>query len=400
MFRHLLILIWKRKSRNLMLSLEILLAFIVVFAITGFIVRSTELYHLPTGFVIDDVWSVRISSSADDNARMSPDVYDTFTRSLAAVPGVEKVAFASTSPYLARTMRSNFSDPANKRLVMADVIDMDDDALGLMGVTLLEGRAFGRSDNGAAAVPVVVNRRLARDMYGAGPALGKVFEQPTRETVKNPPMRIVGIIEDYRSKGEFSPPTNLVITRAVPEIYRGGMRSILVKVTPGTTRSFEETLTRQLKLINNAWSYEIAPLSVRRQDAMKNQITPMIVLSVIATFLLLMVAFGLFGVLWQNTTIRIPELGLRRAIGASAGKIYGQIVAEQLLLSSGAMLVGLLLLVQLPITGALGEHMNWGVFLTAAALSMVVIYLLSLLCSVYPGWRASRLSPTEALHYE
>ncbi|UUZ53560.1 hypothetical protein LP419_33250 [Massilia sp. H-1] len=64
------------------------------------------------------------------------------------------------------------------------------------------------------------------------------------------------------------------------------------------------------------------------------------------------------------------------------------------------MLVGLLLLVQLPITGALGEHMNWGVFLTAAALSMVVIYLLSLLCSVYPGWRASRLSPTEALHYE
>ncbi|UUZ47970.1 hypothetical protein LP420_33775 [Massilia sp. B-10] len=131
-------------------------------------------------------------------------------------------------------------------------------------------------------------------------------------------MRIVGIIEDYRSKGEFSPPTNLVITRAVPEIYRGGMRSILVKVTPGTTRAFEETLTRQLKLINNAWSYEIAPLSVRRQDAMKNQITPMIVLSVIATFLLLMVAFGLFGVLWQNTTIRIPELGLRRAIGASA----------------------------------------------------------------------------------
>jgi putative ABC transport system permease protein len=31
---------------------------------------------------------------------------------------------------------------------------------------------------------------------------------------------------------------------------------------------------------------------------------------------------------------------------------------------------------------------------------MAVIYLLSLLCSLYPGWRASRLSPTEALHYE
>jgi putative ABC transport system permease protein len=113
-----------------------------------------------------------------------------------------------------------------------------------------------------------------------------------------------------------------------------------------------------------------------------------------------MVAFGLFGVLWQNTTRRIPEIGLRRAIGANAGNIYRQIIAEQFLLSSGAMLVALLLLVQLPITGALGDSLNWTVFAAAAALSAGVIYLLSLLCSVYPGWRASRLSPTEALHYE
>jgi putative ABC transport system permease protein len=40
------------------------------------------------------------------------------------------------------------------------------------------------------------------------------------------------------------------------------------------------------------------------------------------------------------------------------------------------------------------------VFGAATLLSMSVIYLLSLLCSVYPGWRASRLSPTQALHYE
>jgi putative ABC transport system permease protein len=113
-----------------------------------------------------------------------------------------------------------------------------------------------------------------------------------------------------------------------------------------------------------------------------------------------MVAFGLFGTLWQNTTQRIPEIGLRRAVGARVGDIYGQIVAEQLLLSSFAIVVGLALLVQLPLTGVLGETLNWAVFMAAAGLSMFVIYLISLLCSLYPGWRASRLSPTEALHYE
>jgi len=130
------------------------------------------------------------------------------------------------------------------------------------------------------------------------------------------------------------------------------------------------------------------------------QLIPLLVLSVIAAFLLLMVGFGLFGVLWQNTTQRIPELGLRRAIGANAGNIYRQIVAEQLLLSTVAMLLALALLVQLPLTGALADSLSWPVFGIATLLSMAVIYLLSLLCSLYPGWRAARLSPTQALHYE
>jgi putative ABC transport system permease protein len=137
-----------------------------------------------------------------------------------------------------------------------------------------------------------------------------------------------------------------------------------------------------------------------RTSLLKEHLIPLIVVAVIAAFMVAMVAFGLFGVLWQNTTRRIPEIGLRRAIGASAADIYRQIVAEQLLLSSTAMIVGLILLVQLPLTGAMGEALNWGVFIGAAALSMGAIYLLSLLCSLYPGWRASRLSPTEALHYE
>jgi putative ABC transport system permease protein len=121
---------------------------------------------------------------------------------------------------------------------------------------------------------------------------------------------------------------------------------------------------------------------------------------IIAAFMLVMVAFGLFGALWQNTTQRIPEIGLRRAIGATAGEIYRQIVLEQFLLSSVAIVLGLALLVQLPLTRVLGEHLDWAVFAQAAMLSMAVIYLLSLLCALYPGWRASRLSPTEALHHE
>jgi putative ABC transport system permease protein len=188
--------------------------------------------------------------------------------------------------------------------------------------------------------------------------------------------------------------------RFAPHAGKSRASAILLKVAPGTPRAFEARLNRQLKLIRNDWSYEIAPLASMRASILKEQLVPLAIVSVIAAFMLAMVAFGLFGVLWQNTTRRIPEIGLRRAVGARARDIYGQIVAEQMLLSSFAMVLGLALLVQLPLTGALGETLNWTVFLSAAGLSMFLIYLLSLLCSLYPGWRASRLSPTEALHYE
>ena len=77
-----------------------------------------------------------------------------------------------------------------------------------------------------------------------------------------------------------------------------------------------------------------------------------------------------------------------------------QVVLEQVLLCLLPIAAALLLLVQLPITGALGESLSWPLFAGAALLGIVVMVLVSVLCALYPAWRASRLSPTEALHYE
>ncbi len=398
MFRHLLKLIWKRKSRNMMLSLEIFLAFVIVFAIAATVARNYQLYHLPTGFNAKDVWAVQISDIGEGMASPSPQGYDQLQRGLLATPGVLQVAFSSSSPYASHNFRTGFTMEGGRH-VQTEITFVTDDFFKLLDIKIIHGRAFDLSDEGAPAAPVVINRRLAMEMFGTTDVVGKEFDSaehgPGGRTMK----RVVGLIDDYRKKGEFDAPGNVTVARN-SATNPDGPRTILIKMAPGTPRAFEETLSRQLKLINNAWTYRIVPLEALRTSSIRDMVTPLIILSVVAAFLLLMVAFGLFGVLWQNTTRRIPEIGLRRAIGANAGDIYRQIIAEQFLLSSGAMLVALLLLVQLPITGALGDALNWSVFAGATAVSMAVIYLLSLLCSVYPGWRASRMSPTEALHYE
>ncbi len=400
MMRHLLKLIWKRKGRNVMLSLEILIAFIIVFAIAAVGMRYGQIYRMPIGFAHGDVWAVTLLPPVDVKTTFTPELYDHFKRGLRVMPEVKEVAFSLTAPYTTSGMNGTVKVPRDGRKINTDMHEVDDDFFRVLGIAAQGGRLFDRSDDGAAVQPVVINRHLAIALFGTVQAQGKRFSAGDHAAEGATQWHVSGVIADFRNGGELAAPDNVMIMRHVPFQTRSSMQTILIKMAPGTPRAFEEQLSKQLKQIRNDWGYQIAPLAALRTSAHASMMTPLKILAIIAAFLLAMVAVGLFGVLWQNTTHRIPEIGLRRALGASAANIYRQIIAEQILLSSGAIAVAMLLLVQLPITGALGEHLNWPVFLAASALSMAVIYLLSLLCSVYPGWRASRLSPTEALHYE
>ncbi len=400
MFRHLMKLIWKRKSRNLMLSLEILLAFIVVFAIVAIGTRSLQLAQLPIGFQPDNVWSVSIRASRETGLPKDPDLYGRLKRTLEAMPEVEKLGFGNYTLFTMTTSNTDFMAPSGKGRVRSNLMEVSDGFFATTGMKLLQGEWFSEADEGNSAIPVVVTRKLADTLFPGENPIGKQFTDSEEESKDKRMLRISGVIEAFRNQGDLMSPEPFMLMRWSPHTSPEGAETIFIKVKPGTARDFEGRLSQQLNLIRNDWSYQIAPLNEMHETLMREQLTPLIVLAVIAAFLLVMVAFGLFGVLWQNTTRRIPEIGLRRAIGASSGHIYRQIITEQLLLSTLAMAAGLFLLVQLPITGALGQSLNWTVFIVAAAVSMGVIYLLSLLCAVYPGWRASRLSPTEALHYE
>jgi putative ABC transport system permease protein len=410
MFIHLMKPIWKRKFKNLLLSLEIFLAFIVVFGLALVSVRFYQLYHLPTGFEYQDVWSIQVSKPGVKAGSSETEITESMTRSLSALPEVEQLSFVGHSPYTSSTWVTGLYLPESGRVYQADMMEMSDSTFLTLNVKLVEGAAFSDKDEGATQGAVVINRKLAEQMFPGQSAIGKIIlnNDPTKKEEKvseeggptSKDMRVSGVVEDFRNKGEFMAPTNFILQRHSTVSNKKMLNVILLKLKPGTSRIFEAKLIQQLKMIRSDWAYTINPMSELRKSKLTEDTIPLMILAVIASFLLVMVGFGLFGVLWQNTTQRIPEIGLRRAVGADSGHIYRQIITEQLMLSSLAVFVGVILLIQIPITGFLGEFANWTVFATALFMAIGIIYLMSLLCSLYPAWRASRLSPTEALHYE
>ncbi|MGW5373051.1 ABC transporter permease [Streptomyces sp. NPDC004009] len=94
---------------------------------------------------------------------------------------------------------------------------------------------------------------------------------------------------------------------------------------------------------------------------------------------------------------RRPEIGLRRALGATSGQIRGQFVSESLLLSALGGLGGTVL--GTAITAVFASVRGWPtqVPVWATAAGVAVTLLIGALAGLYPAVRAGRLTPTEAL---
>ena len=77
-------------------------------------------------------------------------------------------------------------------------------------------------------------------------------------------------------------------------------------------------------------SIEIEHLDKKLAARNKIFLVPAIIAIVVACFLIINVALGLFGVLWYNINKRRSEIGLRRAVGASGNSVSKQLVGEAL----------------------------------------------------------------------
>lgn len=408
MFMHLIKSLWKRKTKNFMISVEILLIFVVIFAMTVGVVYNMNLYQTPLGFDIKDRWSVNVQAMTQSESKPDPQLIDSFKRSLKSMPEVESLSFMDGAPYFRFAFTGVFREPESDKVERTHFVKMDDDAALVLNLRLVEGRWFSNLDEGANQIPIIINRGLANALFPKQSPIGKVVTNSQSKTTQlqfdgdkqsSVLYKVVGVIEDYRYFGELMGAESIALIRH-SALNEEPLHHMVLKLKAGTERNFEIKLHQQLKLIRSDKEYQISTLEEERAETLRQKGLFYVPPVIIALFLLVMVAFGLFGVLWQNTTSRIPEIGLRRAVGASSRSIYQQIVVEQILLCSLAMGVALIFLIQLPLTGVATKFLNWESFFVSVAISMGIIYSVSVICSLYPAWVASRLSPTDALHYE
>src|SRR5882724_8630974 len=96
MLKHLFKLIWNKKKQNFLLITEILVSFLVIFAVFTLLVYFYQNYKKPMGFEYKDVWAVNYSNTLKtDNSDSLTLFYETLRQTIKSLPQVKEISFVS-----------------------------------------------------------------------------------------------------------------------------------------------------------------------------------------------------------------------------------------------------------------------------------------------------------------
>jgi len=394
MFKHLFKLIWNKKKQNFLLMSEILVSFLVIFAVFTLIVYYYHNYKKPLGLDYQDVWIVNYSNSYQTKNTDSLDLYyGTLVQTIKSLPQVKGVSFTSENTPFTHNQSTSGLTVNKKKIDGVNWYTVDDNYKNVLDMQLLEGRWFDKGDNTATNKPIVINSDLKEKLFGNGQAIGKLIGDGD---IKNK-MRVIGVVQAIKIMGDYANTDIGLYQRTDTGSFRW-LGKMMVKVTPDADAAFEGKLYKTIANYMKTADVEIEHLSDNRTSINYFSLVPMIVLLIVACFLIINVALGLFGVLWYNINKRRGEIGLRRAVGATGKSVSGQLVNEAMILATLSLIIGTFFAIQFPLLNVF--DLPAIVYITALFLSIIFIYLLVMVCSLYPGKQAAAIYPAVALHEE
>jgi predicted permease len=413
-----------RRLHSAFVVSEMALAIILLVA-AGMLGRT--LLHasaLDPGLDIHDLLVMRVGLSPAtlaDPAKIPAGWQDLVARAR-RVPGVQSVTAVDIVP-----MRQGNNEygywttadvpPENKR-PMALASSATPDYLNVMRIPLLEGRFFDDHDRLGSEPVIVVDNVLAKSAFGGQDALGKNLwipdmpcPQPNIEKFVecSAPFKIVGVVGHMRYWGlagddqaqlraQFYYPFAQV---APPFLNRWSqLMSIAVRTTVPPLTLVEPLRLELRGATGDQVLYQVRTMEQLAHDSLAMQRFLLLLFGIFAALALILACIGIYGVLAYLTGQRVPEIGLRMAIGASPAEITWLVLRQSL----GMILLGIGIGTAIAVaTGRVMERLVEGmqpISLSTFAITIPFLVVAAMLASLLPARRASRVDPMNALRQD
>jgi predicted permease len=336
-----------QRLRAMLVVLEIV-ASVVLLVSAGLLIRAVwNLQATKPGFVPDDVLTVRTALPTDKYEKIArrEQFFEPVLDEVRALPGVQGAAFITGLPLETRGFVFDVSIGGVKPPVDGShgvtLRQITPQYFATMRIPLLRGRDVADTDTQTSPYVAVVSESFVKQHWPGQDALGKQFKVAFFDRT------VVGIVGDVRVRGldRNSEPQVYLPYRQVPD---GGLISYTPKSLVVRASVPLGTLVGPMRRIVQRADAEQPMSNVRTLESIVEEDTaPRVIqlrlLMALAAIALLIAGVGIHGLLTYTVSKRLPELGVRRALGAQATGIVKLVVREGVVLAAIGIAVGALL---------------------------------------------------------
>jgi predicted permease len=336
------------------------------------------------------------------NAAQTEQFYKLLAERVRSAPGVQSEALTQNIPLGqdfydgVAFVPEGFQMPRDRENFTSLMDTVDEGYFETMGIPILRGRGFQKSDTAEVPRVAVVNEQFAKHYWPGADAVGKHMRLESRDGA---PVEIVGVAQTikYQSTSEnpldflYMPLAQHPIARMTLMLRSSGDPLQLVQSVKDIVRSLDPNLpmldTRTYADYYQNWAVEAPRIAMKLVGSMG------------AVGLVLAIA-GLYGLVAYNVSRRTREIGIRMALGAANSDVL------RLVMGKGLVLVGVGTAIGLAMGFAVEQLMNsmlfnaGGVDTLAYIIVVPSLFLVTLLAAYVPARRACRIAPTQALRYE
>jgi predicted permease len=266
-----------------------------------------------------------------------------------------------------------------------------------LGIPVVQGRPLGLQDRHGAAPVVVINRAMARKLWGNENPVGRFLTvaDPPQYGDAGPTFQVAGVANDVRIDSLILPPRPLMYLAFEQRFHPRMTLSVRSSLPPSELAA---VLRRAVGAAHPDVSVvEVFSLDEQIQRSLAQPRMYAEVAGLFGLLGLLVAVLGLFSLLSYTVSQRTREIGIRMAVGAGQGEVLRLVLGQGMALVAAGLALGII--GSLALT-RLMSSLLFGVGATdpLTFLSVpVVLLLVTLLASYLPAQRAARLDPLKAL---
>lgn len=380
---------------------------LVLLVIAGLFVRSlAALQTTDFGFKPDHVLNLSFDTSLIGlNDTQARDLTGNIRARLHQLAGVDAVSQAAQVPmgYFSGTTDTLAIDgvpvPVNASALTAGYNVVSPEYFSVMGIDLLRGRSFTNGDDERGTDVAVISEGLAKKYWPNQDPIARTFHMESEKARK---LEVVGIARDVEISSTGGGKSQPYFYLPYDQHLKGNSFMTLQLKTQGDPLALAATVERTI--------HSLAPqLPVFQVQSMHEALySPNGLLlfqfgaalaAIMGGLGLTLAVIGLYGVISYAVSLRVHEIGLRMALGASRGSVFGMIYRQSMRIVAVGLGIGLL--VALLAARAVGSFVIVSPWDPATFFLVMIALAFAALASCYlPARRAMAVDPMVALRQD